>query len=47
MPNSDLQTTLQMKARAYNKHEMLFQGLKETELETIIASRNTLNISTR
>lgn len=37
MPNSDLQTTLQMKARAYNKHEMLFQGLKETELETIIA----------
>lgn len=47
MPNSGLQTTLQMKASAYNKHEILFQGSKQTELETIIALRNTLNISTR
>lgn len=26
MPNSGLQTTLQMKASAYNKHKILFQG---------------------
>lgn len=47
MPNSGVQTTLQMKASAYNKHKILFQGLEQTELETIIALRNTLNINTR
>lgn len=47
MPNSGLQATLQMKASACNKHEILFLGLKQTELETIIALRNTLNINTR
>lgn len=47
MLNSGLQNTLQMKASVYNKCQILFQGLKQTELETMIALKNPLNINTR